>query len=69
MLKLSITDMKLIRYEVYELSFGKPLYNDLHVCMYIYIYLSSTWGKFDPNTAYVVCISVSLGFNKKNQMI
>ena len=25
-------------------------------------YLSSTWREFDPDTAYVVCISVSLGF-------
>ena len=24
--------------------------------------LSSTWRKFDPDTAYMVCISVSLGF-------
>ena len=30
-----------------------------------YIYLSSTWREFDPNTAYVVCISVSLGFRQK----
>ena len=25
---------------------------------YVYVYLSSTWCEFDPNTAYVVCISI-----------
>ena len=30
--------------------------------MYWYWYLSSTQCEFDPDTAYVVCISVSLGF-------
>ena len=30
--------------------------------LHIYIYLSSTLLKIDPDTAYVVCISVSLGF-------
>ena len=27
--------------------------------------LSSTWREFDPDTAYAVCISVSLGFSQK----
>ena len=30
-----------------------------------YFILSSTWREFDPDTAYVVCISVSLGFRQK----
>ena len=28
----------------------------------VVIYLSSTWREIDPDTAYVVCISVTLGF-------
>ena len=35
------------------------------MCFITYIGLSSTWREFDPNTAYVVCISVSLGFRQK----
>ena len=31
----------------------------------LYWPLSSTWPEFDPDTAYVVCISVSLGFRQK----
>ena len=33
--------------------------------MYIYVSLSSTLPEIDPDTAYVVCISVSLGFRQK----
>ena len=33
--------------------------------IYIYIYLSSTLPEIDPDTAYVVCISISLGFRQK----
>ena len=29
------------------------------------VHLSSTWREFDPDTANVVCISVSLGFRQK----
>ena len=49
--------------------------NSLHViskqptlrasCLGSYQHLSSTWPEFDPDTAYVVCISVSLGFRQK----
>ena len=38
--------------------------NDLSV-PFKYVYLSSTLPEIDPNTAYVVCISVSLGFRQK----
>ena len=33
--------------------------------IYIYIYLSNTLPEIDPDTAYVVCISISLGFRQK----
>ena len=34
-----------------------------------YVVLSSTLPEIDPDTAYVICISVSLGFRKKKQVI
>ena len=37
----------------------------LDIYIYIYIYISSTLPEIDPDTAYVVCISVSLGFRQK----
>ena len=38
-----------------------PLYGII-----VYIYLFSTLPKIDPDTIYVVCISVSLGFRQKS---
>ena len=42
----------------------KYMYNPLLI-WYTYITLSSTLPEIDPDTAYVVCISVSLGFRQK----
>ena len=36
--------------------YGRPLNNKIH--FHKYYHLSSTWCEFDPNTAYVVCISI-----------
>ena len=45
------------------------LFNELIMNLHVHLkaksfpqFLSSTWPEFDPDTAYVVCISVSLGF-------
>ena len=49
-------------------TYTNPLFNVFHsssgvansyaIYIYIYIYSSSTWCEFDPNTAYVICISI-----------
>ena len=39
--------------------------HNIYIYTHIYIYLSSTLPEIDPDTAYVVCISVSLGFRQK----
>ena len=48
-----------------RLTLGSRIYIAHQVMIYIYIYLSSTLPEIDPDTAYVVCISVSFGFRQK----